>query len=151
MDFHVVDDETSILQILVTALTKAGYSVQGFGSAKEYLASLQSGELVLPKAIITDVCMPEVDGRQLITSIRKMKPDQRIIIMSGFNDQAFGDGDACIYLTKPFRIPELLKIAETVINCLSDGPSTKHGCASLGSAENFVVTWKCPAPKQDSE
>jgi len=151
MDFHVVDDEPSIVQIVVAALTKTGYSVQGFGSAKAYLTMLQSGELALPKGVITDVCMPDMSGRDLMKAIRAMNPAQRFVVMTGFSDQAFGDRDACMYIAKPFRIPELLKMAEAIVGCSSDGASAKHGCAAIGNAEDFVVSWKCPTPRPDSE
>ena len=151
MDFHVVDDEPSIVQIIVAALTKAGYSAEGFGSANDYLARLQHGELTLPKGIITDVCMPDMSGRQLMRAIREINPEQRFVVMSGYTDQTFGDQDACMYLSKPFRIPEMIKMAEAIIGCVGDGPSAKHGCATLGNAVDFVVTWKCPTSGADSE
>jgi len=151
MDFHVVDDEPSIVQIIVTALTKSGYSVEGFGSASDYLARLQGGELALPKGVITDVCMPDMSGRQLMAAIRKINPEQRFVVMSGFSERIFDNQDACIYIAKPFRIPELLKTAAAISACSSDGPSAKHGCADLGDADEYVVAWKCPTSGRNSD
>src|SRR5687767_8406525 len=76
----VADDEDSIRSLLEHFLISAGHKVVIAANARE------AGEAMAREAfqlVITDVLMPDGDGLDLITELRKKQPQARIIAMSG--------------------------------------------------------------------
>jgi DNA-binding NtrC family response regulator len=61
-------------------LTDAGHRVIGAGNGKEASRALLTGAF---DVVVTDVIMPEKDGMQVISEVRKKFPQVRIIAMSG--------------------------------------------------------------------
>ena len=76
----VVDDEEDILSIARLLLEKAGFVVDCVGGGDEAVKHIEQHGYDL---VITDMLMPEMDGVDLINSVRRMNPEQRILAMSG--------------------------------------------------------------------
>jgi DNA-binding NtrC family response regulator len=79
----VVDDDESVRSLLCQVLTEAGYPVQQAGNGVEALALMKSAKFA---AVVTDLVMPEKEGMDIITEIRKQYPAVKVIAISG----AFG-------------------------------------------------------------
>ncbi|MFM2423610.1 MAG: hypothetical protein RL291_2140, partial [Pseudomonadota bacterium] len=69
--------------------------------------------------ILSDVIMPEMDGPTMYRELLKTRPDQRIIFMSGYPDDAFkknlGEHVAFEFLQKPWTIPQLAAKVKDVL------------------------------------
>lgn len=76
----VADDEDSIRSLLEHFLANAGHSVVVVGNAREACEAMARQAFDL---VITDVLMPDGDGLDLITELRKKQPNARILAMSG--------------------------------------------------------------------
>lgn len=76
----VVDDEQDICGIAQLLLENAGCDVVCTTDAVRALAAVEQRDFDL---LITDMLMPEMDGVELINSVRRTKPDQRIMAISG--------------------------------------------------------------------
>lgn len=76
----VVDDEQDICTIAQILLEDSGYEVVAVESAAQAVDMLEKTGFDL---VLTDMLMPEMDGVELITAIRRLNPDQRITAMSG--------------------------------------------------------------------
>lgn len=76
----VADDEASIREFLRQLLSAAGHTVTDVGNAREATDHLQRQAFDL---VITDVLMPDGDGIDLITDVKKRQPRARIVAMSG--------------------------------------------------------------------
>jgi len=76
----VVDDETDIRHLVRQWLVTAGHTVVAVGSGSEAIQAMQQGHFDL---VVTDVLMPDGDGVDLITEIRKTLPTVRIVAISG--------------------------------------------------------------------
>jgi CheY-like chemotaxis protein len=76
----VVDDEPDICGIAQLLLENAGCDVVCTTNAARALAAVEQRDFDL---LITDMLMPEMDGVELINSVRRTKPDQRIMAISG--------------------------------------------------------------------
>jgi DNA-binding NtrC family response regulator len=76
----VADDEDSIRSLLEHFLTAAGHRVVIVASAREACEEMATETFDLA---ITDVLMPDGDGLDLITQLRKKQPNARILAMSG--------------------------------------------------------------------
>src|SRR5688572_18342931 len=76
----VADDEDSIRSLLEHFLTNSGHTVVAVGNAREACEAMSKKTFDL---VITDVLMPEGDGLDLITELKKKQPNARILAMSG--------------------------------------------------------------------
>jgi two-component system KDP operon response regulator KdpE len=114
----VVDDEKSIRNFLRTSLSAYGYAVFEATKGKEALTEAVS---VHPDAIILDLGLPDMDGREVVLKIRK-RTKTPIIILSVRDDPlekiAALDAGADDYLTKPFSVGELLARLKAVMRRL---------------------------------
>ena len=99
----VVDDDELVRDSLKTLIMTAGFRVEAFGSAREFLANVahkSSGILVL------DVRMPGMTGLELLQRVRAADPDMPFIMVTGNSDmdavKAAGDLDVSAYIRKPY-------------------------------------------------
>jgi putative two-component system response regulator len=107
----VVDDEPKICEFLGILLGREGYTTESAFNAAEALARIEKNEYEL---VLTDLKMPGMDGFELITRLKKLRPDLPVIMITGYATvetavQAlrYGVDD---YVTKPFNIDELRKV-----------------------------------------
>ena len=93
----VVDDELDIVAIFRQALGKQGYTVYGFTdpflALEHFRTNSQDYDLV-----ISDVRIPKMNGFELAASIRAIKPDAKIVLMSAFEAS---DHELSMSLIKP--------------------------------------------------
>jgi diguanylate cyclase (GGDEF)-like protein len=114
----VADDNPSILQGLDRALKVTGYHVRTAVSGRGVLDLLEQAE-EMPDLLLLDVMMPEMSGLEVLRALR-MDPrfvDIPVVLITATNDgalpvSALRDG-AVDFLTKPFRLDELLARVES--------------------------------------
>jgi DNA-binding response OmpR family regulator len=121
----LIDDDDLVRETLTRSLRDAGFETESVASGQLGIQSLinQSFELV-----VTDIIMPDCDGIETISQIRKGWPGLKIIAISGgglgsanlYLSTAEGLG-ANLTLTKPFRPSELVRAIE---RCLGRGNVT---------------------------
>jgi len=103
----IVDDEASILKVLKSSLTAVGFEVTTVGTASE---AIQVVAQALPDVLILDLGLPDLDGKEVIQSLREWTKAP-IIVLSARHDEderiAALDFGADDYVTKPFRMGEL--------------------------------------------
>ncbi len=105
----LVDDEPSILRYTKTLLEIENYHVETASSGEEALQRINNGPA--PNLILLDLVLPGIDGLQTLENCKKIRPEQKVLMMSCLNDtskvvQAIKLG-ASDYLTKPFQAPQL--------------------------------------------
>lgn len=102
----LVEDEELLCHVVVDMLSQLGYRVLSATSGKEALALAHeySGQI---DVLISDVLMPELAGPQLADSLRRSRPNLKVIFVSGDAEanSVIGLGDAL--LQKPFTIKML--------------------------------------------
>jgi DNA-binding NtrC family response regulator len=76
----VIDDDVIVRETIVQILEDGGYQVLSAEDGKRGMAAFRSER---PDLVITDIIMPEQEGIQTITEIRAVKPDAKIIAISG--------------------------------------------------------------------
>ena len=109
-----VDDEPAILAQIAAALRNAEYLVI---TAENGTRALDAAEhAVRLDLLITDIRMPRCNGLRLATSLRRLWPDMRVLLLSGYIDKL----DAGLYsdfalLAKPFGISHLLTMVRAIL------------------------------------
>ena len=108
----VVDDESSIRELLAKTLALAEYDVDTAPDGRAALERLRLGNYDL---LIADLKMPGMDGLSLIREAKRMKEDLPVIIITGFSTESSAIEAVNLgvagYLTKPFRVPQVLAAA----------------------------------------
>ncbi len=107
----VVDDDADLRRLLGMRLQSAGYKPLVASSGEEALARLAVSR---PRAVITDLRMPGMDGMALFERIHAVDPSLPVIILTahGTIPDAVSAAQSGVfgYLTKPFEAPELLAL-----------------------------------------
>lgn len=103
-----IDDEPPIRKLLRMGLATQGYEILEAPSGKVALEKLAEG----PALIILDLGLPDIDGHELLRTIRSRNESIPIVVLSSRGDEA-GKGKALDlgaddYITKPFGMEELL-------------------------------------------
>jgi CheY-like chemotaxis protein len=105
----VVEDDADVRQFVSETLRDLNYDVVAKDSGETALEHLHGGSRV--DAIITDVIMPGINGRQLADAVQSISPETKIIFMTGYSRNAIvhhGRVDpGVILLQKPFSREEL--------------------------------------------
>lgn len=107
----VIEDETTIREQMVRALSYEGYEAQGAANGIEGLRLTKSLE---PDVVVADLLMPELDGYGLVSFLRSPRGARAtpVIMVTAVHDRAayrrlmeLGADD---FITKPFAIEELV-------------------------------------------
>ncbi len=121
----LVEDEPEILQVTRSMLESIGYQVLATGSPAEaiQLASREDAQIDL---LLTDVVMPDMNGRALAFEIQQRRPDLRVLYMSGYTADVIarhGTLEPGIeLLEKPFTLVSLSnKILQVLSQPLQNG------------------------------
>ncbi|MBN2311623.1 MAG: transporter substrate-binding domain-containing protein [Candidatus Hydrogenedentes bacterium] len=115
----IVEDEPAILEIGRRALERFGYAVLTASTPGEALrlAEEHAGDIRL---FITDVVMPEMNGRELADRIHEVRPEARFIFMSGYTPDVIVHrgvlDDGTNFIQKPFTISDLAIRARQVLD-----------------------------------
>jgi two-component system response regulator MprA len=119
----VVDDERAVRESLRRALELEGYDVELAADGREALDRLEAGPD--PDAVILDVLMPEVDGLEVCTELRRSGSRLPVLMLTARaeveNRVAGLDAGADDYLTKPFALEELLARLRALLRRTSNG------------------------------
>lgn len=76
----VIDDEQSIRHLLDTLLSRKGYDVVLADGGRKGLELIRREH---PDVVVLDLKMPEMDGVTVLQQIRRLNPDQPVIILTG--------------------------------------------------------------------
>ncbi|MBI2354127.1 MAG: response regulator [Deltaproteobacteria bacterium] len=106
----LVDDEETIRALGCEMLEMLGFNVLTAGNGREALDVYQArgGEIA---AVILDLTMPRMDGEETFRELRRIRPDVRVIMSSGYNEQEvsqrfIGKGLAG-FVQKPYNLAAL--------------------------------------------
>ncbi len=114
----LVEDDPDVRPVVEGVLHKAGYRVISAENGAEGLERFMRirDEVGL---LITDVILPQLNGRDLYAAVKKIRPEIVTIFMSGYSSDIMDDAllrdKGTHYLTKPFRPDELLKKIREVL------------------------------------
>ena len=141
-----VEDDASIRDIEVYALSSAGFEARGFEDGSSFYAAI-TGEKEKPQLIVLDVMLPGIDGIELLRRIRANAALKQIpIVMATAKGSEYDkiqglDLGADYYLTKPFGVMEFISCVKAVLSrCgAEDEKGTLNACGiSMNTLEHTV-------------
>jgi CheY-like chemotaxis protein len=115
----VVEDEEDVRKLAVRILERQGYKVleasEGLGAfliVEEYEDSIH--------LLVTDVVMPKISGRELVDRMAEVRPEIKVLYMSGYTDNAITHHGilekGMNYLQKPFTMEGLARKVREVLD-----------------------------------
>jgi PAS domain S-box-containing protein len=133
----VVEDENALRTLVERVLCRAGYIVLSAANGIEALRVFEQhkGSLHL---LLTDVVMPEMNGRELAEQLVLQSPNLRVLYISGYTDEAIVQrgvlAPGAHFIGKPFNPTQLTRMVRKVLDneTPSDQPNNKHLCSPLG-------------------
>lgn len=114
----VIDDEEEVRNVTSRVLKHLGYEVTlaagGDQGIKEFQAHVDEFDVVM-----LDLTMPHPNGSETLQAIRDLAPEARVILMSGYSEEAtmerLGDNQPTAFLQKPYDLRTLQRMLETVL------------------------------------
>jgi CheY-like chemotaxis protein len=125
----VVEDETQVRKLAVAILERSGYNVLEAKTPEDALAIARAHPARI-HALLTDMVMPQMNGRQLYETLQGIRQDVCVLYMSGYTDDAVLhaaslSGESC-FLQKPFSPATLTRAIREVLDaCGLNGPPAK--------------------------
>jgi CheY-like chemotaxis protein len=115
----VAEDESTLLELIVGILEPLGYEVLPAenGAKAIKLSKAYGGAIDL---LLTDVIMPDVNGRQLADIFSKERPETKVVYMSGYTDDVIAphgilEADVTL-IKKPFTPQKLTSMLREVLD-----------------------------------
>ena len=106
----LVEDEAPVRAFASRALRLRGYTVLEADSAEAALKTLEDESLNVD-VFVTDVVMPGMDGPSWVREALKSRPDVRVVFVSGYAEDSFGEEQTkipnSVFLPKPFSLSDL--------------------------------------------
>jgi DNA-binding NtrC family response regulator len=120
----LVEDEDVVRKFVHRVLESCGYTVHALaepGQAIEF-ANARAGEIDL---IVTDVVLPDMNGRAMATLMQQRHPESKVLYMSGYADSAIVQhgvlDEGMCFLPKPFTAEALARSVRAVLDPRSVG------------------------------
>jgi two-component system response regulator PilR (NtrC family) len=140
----IVDDEQSYRQLLTLVFQEEGHNIRTAMNGRQALALLQQEPA---HVIVSDVKMPDMDGIEMLRSLRETQPEIGVILMTAFASvdtarEAFKLG-ADDFIQKPFDVEELKLIVRKTLEkqeLIAENQAFKRAQRDRGSVKNIVGT-----------
>ena len=115
----VVDDEYNIRSMMKEIMEMSGLKVYTAGNGRDGVDIYQRNKKEID-LIVMDMVMPVMDGRAAFNEIRKVDPQQKIFIISGYSQredlQDMLDNGAVGFLRKPFQVKEIVEKINEILS-----------------------------------
>jgi len=120
----LVEDEAGVRTLAKTILQTQGYTVLDAAQGKDaFLLSGQHEGLI--HLMVTDMVMPEMSGREVAERLKPLRPNMKVLFMSGFTDKAMVHHEeldqGMAFLQKPFTPQTLARKVREVLDAPTKG------------------------------
>ncbi|NLH49193.1 MAG: PAS domain S-box protein [Myxococcales bacterium] len=114
----IAEDENMVRSLAKTVLSMHGYKIlEARNGGEAFLLCKKHGEKI--DLLLTDIIMPNMNGKELYEQLRQLRPDLRVLFMSGYTEKIIAEqgvlDESVNFLPKPFTIESLTKkVRETL-------------------------------------
>jgi PAS domain S-box-containing protein len=138
----VAEDEDGLRQAVIRILSGAGYRVLAAPNGQEALAIAERHDGVI-HALLTDVVMPAMNGRELVEAMQRARPGTPVLYMSGYAAAIMTDqgmlGPGITVVSKPFTKDGLLNALSAALS-----GAALSGAALSGAAVSRAMVSGAP-------
>jgi two-component system, cell cycle sensor histidine kinase and response regulator CckA len=114
----VIDDDDSVRAVVARSLARLGFTVDQASDGLQAISKFRS-DPTRYALVILDFKLPGMDGSEVASRLRDIKPDVRLILVSGVSRQEaldeFTGQDATGFLQKPFALSGLVSELRAVL------------------------------------
>jgi PAS domain S-box-containing protein len=115
----VVEDDEYIRKMATHMLDRLGFTLLTASDGKSGVELFQQHHAEVA-AVLLDLTMPRLDGREALTAFRAIQADVPVIVMSGLGErhiaETFAGQQQVVYLPKPFDIDQLTRVLKRVMS-----------------------------------
>ncbi len=115
----LVEDEAPVRAFASRALRLRGFTVLEADSAEAALKTLEDRSLNID-VFVTDVVMPGMDGPSWVREALKARPDVKVVFVSGYAEDSFGETQKripnSVFLPKPFSLSDLTETVHSQLH-----------------------------------
>jgi DNA-binding NtrC family response regulator len=112
----LVDDDASLVRVYARALETAGFGVEVAYDGAEGLKRLMAEPY---DVLVSDVCMPQLTGLELLKTVRRLRPDVPVVLMTAMLDpqtyERARELGSVRYLLKPFKLEQLANAVRNAV------------------------------------
>lgn len=112
----ITEDEEEVRKRIIKHINESDNEYAVIGEASDGEEAIKVVRELKPDILLTDICMPNVNGLELIKSIREIDRDMPIIVVSGYDDFSYAREAMSMgvreYLLKPFLPKELFEVLD---------------------------------------
>jgi CheY-like chemotaxis protein len=112
----VIDDDEAVLELAQEFLRRGGLDVVTATGGREALAILRSDTGTSTRngidAVVLDLAMPDLDGRETLVEIRRLRPGLPVVVASGYGEhtsaERFPAEEIACFIRKPYEPEDLI-------------------------------------------
>jgi DNA-binding response OmpR family regulator len=114
----LVEDDEAVQRLAARVLEAHGYRVLAAESGPEAIRTSEGHDGPI-HLLLTDVIMPDMDGKELATQLHDQRPETRVLYMSGHDDDLIAHHgvleEGIAFLSKPFDVEALTLKVQAVL------------------------------------
>lgn len=118
-----VEDDKATREFLGTIINRKYPGIQLY-LAENGIKGVELFKAHTPDIVITDIVMPEMDGVQMSSVIKSIKPDTKLIVVTGYSSRSyqveFDKIGADVFLLKPIDVKKLCDAIERCMDGIKD-------------------------------
>lgn len=142
----IIDDTEDLRDLLRLAMVRAGYAV--VGEAEDGRTGVEVVRSERPDVVLLDLSMPVMDGLEALPPIRRLSPDAKIVVLSGFGTtqmsaRAVANG-ADGYVQKGASLEAIVSYVKALVDGEDLDPATT---AAAQGADADPATQEAPRPR----
>ncbi|MES2604845.1 MAG: PAS domain S-box protein [Pseudomonadota bacterium] len=125
----LVDDDPILLASLTDVLTADGHTVVATNNGHEALKLFREalGSTRPFAAVITDLGMPNMDGRQVASAVKMLDAGTPVLLLTGWGQRLMDDGDLPPYISRVLAKPVKLQVLRKALIEVFATPANKSG------------------------
>src|SRR4051812_32777959 len=150
----IIDDDMDMCTLLSRFLTRNGYETDVAYSGQKGIAKFEEQSF---DAVLCDFRLENMDGKEVMLAIKKIKPETIVLIITGYSDvktaiDVIKQG-AFDYITKPLIPDEVISVLNKALNQSAESSSVKNSSSTKGranqgkSAKQDFLVGEAPATK----
>jgi CheY-like chemotaxis protein len=115
---YVVDDEPMLLELASVILEPLGYTIHTFRDPEAAVRAFMAAQ-PRPALVITDYAMHNMNGMELIEACRRVRPEQKTLLLSGTVGPDVFHNAPCApdrFLAKPYQARQLIDMVKSMLS-----------------------------------